>query len=121
MGEHTGNLRTLGHYQAGNIVAMMLADDRPNVEELAIIRALENCCALLHVGQGQHDRRNQQYEMVTATDRNLVPRHLRDTAFFVFAYAPDGTPLNGGKLRQNQIVAACERQQFDIPDLDSVA
>ncbi|MBI1359568.1 MAG: hypothetical protein GC155_04710 [Alphaproteobacteria bacterium] len=121
MGEHTGNLKVLGDFASGNIVAMFLAGDAPNYDELRIIQALDNCCALLRIGRGQEWRRNDDYNMVTATDRNLIPKHLRDVAVFVFAYAPDGAPLNGGKLRQNQLIAAYERQQFYTPDLDSVA
>jgi hypothetical protein len=111
------DLRTLAHYQRGNVVAFMLQGERPNVAELMIERALKDCCALLVIGANQDWRREDWYELVTAVDRSAIPKHLRDSAEFVFAYdRKTGQPLNGGKHRMAEARAALVRDGFDIPD-----
>lgn len=111
------DLRTLAHYQRGDVVAFFLQDSRMNLAELMIERALRDCCCLLLIGADQHWRRDDTYDLVTAADRTAIPMHLRNTAEFVHAYdRATGVALNGGKHRIAEARAAMVRNGFDIPD-----
>lgn len=101
-------------------VAVFLAGERQNLDEVMLLQQLEKCCTPLVIGMNQSQRRNEcGVELYTCTDRNLAPKHMRDNATFVQVYADDGRPLTGGQLRMDQQArAAIQREQFDTPDDD---
>lgn len=112
--------RFMGHWQAGQIVAVFLRHDRQDYEEVRLLNALEGCCAYLVIGIND-PRRNGSFEGVpyfTAVDRATAPIHIRksDMRWLTVTDRSTGEPLNGGALREHQ--ARIQREAFDTAQFE---
>ena len=100
-------------------VAVFLAGDRQNLDEVMLLQQLEKCCTPLIIPMSDTHRRNTcGVDLYTATDRNRCPKHMRENATWVHVYADDGRPLTGGALRMVQAREAIAREQFETPDAE---